>query len=75
LSAPGTYKIVGNVETASEASKPRRAKAEDGGFACGSVNTGEGGGPGGSSVFLSFLIGLVMLMLCSSLKRHQKYLV
>lgn len=61
LDAPNAYTIVGNVEQSSETSTPRRAKSDDGGFACGSVDMGGGasGGPGGG--FVSFMLGLGML--------------
>tara|TARA_R110000868_G_scaffold55424_8_gene172385 strand:+ start:53439 stop:55274 length:1836 start_codon:yes stop_codon:yes gene_type:complete len=75
LDAPATYTIVGNVQQSTETtSKPRRASNDDGGFACGSVDTsgGSGGGPTG---FISFLLGLVLLAVTKSGSKGRNHLV
>ncbi len=71
LDASSTYAIVGNVQQSSETTEnKRRAKQEDGGFACGSVDVSSGGSGGPGAGFLSFLIGLVLI--CVSSSRQNK---
>jgi len=73
LDAASTYTIVGNVQQSSEsASNKRKAKQDDGGFACGSVNiSSDGGGAGGSGGFLSFLIGLIVICVISAGQKKE----
>lgn len=75
LDAPGSYTIVGNVEQSSEVSSPRRAKANDGGFACGSVDMGDGGGGGPGNGFVSFLLGLGLLAVIHRKSERRNNLV
>lgn len=63
LDAPGSYSITANVQSSSNSgSGNRRPSSDDGGFACGSVNISNNGGGPGSGTFLSFLIGLMIIV-------------
>lgn len=77
LDAPGTYTIIGSIDQTSQTNSPRRSAKDDGGFACGSVDIDSGNhqGGGSSSGFLSFLIGLVILVAMSGKSQGRNNLV